>query len=85
MPLPFDLSGVVTTSEGTSPSFRRSSRKTVASSGVPKNANLTCALRESVMSLFRLGFVVIHFCRLVRVENAFEVIHFVLKHMRKKA
>src|SRR3989344_1528626 len=77
MPLPFDVSGVVTTSEGTRPSFSRSSRKTVASSGVPKNTKRT--------SPFFFCCFIIQMRRFVRIENALEVVHFVLEDVCEKA
>src|SRR3989338_6426165 len=76
MPLPFGLSGVVTTSDGTSPSLSRSSRNTVASSGVPKNAKR--------VSLFFFTFFVIQLSCFVGVENALEMVDFVLEDVREE-
>src|SRR3989344_90046 len=94
MPLPLDVSGGVTTREGTRPSFSRSSRKTAASSGVPKNTNrIDERLRKSFMNMCDLvgrtsgcfGFFIINVGRLIRIENAFEVVHFVLEDVCEKA
>src|SRR3989344_5937572 len=87
MPLPFDVSGVVTTSEGTRPSFSRSSRKTAASSGVPKNAKDSFGLLAPSFeeSIFCTLFFIINVGRLIRIENAFEMVHLVLEDVCEKA
>src|SRR3989344_4657546 len=77
IPRPRALSGVVTTSDGTRPLVSRSSRKTQASSGVPKKANR--------ISLLFFWFVIIECRRFVGIENAVEVVHFVLKDVSQES
>src|SRR3989344_2825029 len=77
IPRPRALSGVVTTSEGTRPAYSRLSKKTLASPGVPKKANRTL--------LLFFWFVIIECDCFVSIENAVEVVHFVLEHVRQKA
>src|SRR3989338_8394011 len=72
-PRPFAVSGVVTTSVGISPRSSRSSRKTAANAGVPKKTKL--------MLFFFIGFV-IYVCGFVGIEDAFEVVHFMLEDVR---
>src|SRR3989338_6666501 len=73
IPRPCFLSGVETTSEGTRPPASRSSRKTAANSGVPKKANLV------------VFWIIIERSRLVGIQDAVEMVHFVLEDVRQKA
>src|SRR3989338_258464 len=77
IPRPRFLSGVETTSKGTRPPASRSPRKAAANSGVPKKANLT--------ALLFFGFIIIERDCLVGIENAVEVVHFMLENVRQKA
>src|SRR3990167_7917897 len=73
IPRPCFLSGVVTTNDGTRPCFSRSSRKTAANYGVPKKANLV------------VFWIIIERSRLIGIQDAVEMVHFVLEDVRQKA
>src|SRR3989338_268879 len=77
MPRPRTVSGVVTTSDGTSPFVSSTLRKSHARAGVPKNTKRT--------SLMFFRFFVIHVCCLVGIKNAVEMVHLMLEHMRQKS
>src|SRR3989338_4776681 len=75
-PRPFFSSGIVTTRDGVSPTEASSSKTVTASWGVPKKAKRS--------SLFFFLFV-IDMGRFVGVENALQVVQFMLEDMREES
>src|SRR3989338_5834054 len=90
IPRPFGASGAATTSSGTNPARSSSSNMPTAIRDVPKTANRIFGFRKPEplptlsRSLFAFLFVIDFVC-LVRVQNASQVVHLMLKDVCEKA